>query len=169
MACRNHHPIWKIMLHHVEHDQRRRYGTVDEPGFDSFLRPHFTGPVNGLLGQKPAVISNHNPLIRHTLCLHFPRHCLGKNLYIRLGEFFSYDGSPAAGSKLNHMVSLSPYSNYFPYFLLCRLRHQRRQECPITTFISCTLPLSASGIRSTFTPSIQYSFTPFMTPSGFST
>ena len=89
---------------------------------------------------------------RHTRLYYRPAQPLRQKLYICLCKIVSNHGSPAAGSKFDHIN--------VPFLFLCY---------PITTLTSCLLPCAITGIRSTFSPSRYNSCTPFITPSGFST
>ena len=152
MACGNHHSVRKIMLHHVEHDKRCRRGFVDQVCLDLCRCKYLCRPLHGFFGEKSAVISHNDALFGHTLALHFVDQPLRQKLYICLCKIVSNHGSPAAGSKFDHIN--------VPFLFLCY---------PITTLTSCLLPCAITGIRSTFSPSRYNSCTPFITPSGFST
>ena len=67
-----------------------------------------TRPFDRLLGKKPSVIPDDDPFLFHLFLFHFPAHRLRQQLNVLPGKLISYDGSPAAGSKVYHSFPFIP-------------------------------------------------------------
>lgn len=103
----NGHAVGQFHLPDGEHNQGRGSGAVHHQGPVAVPRQHLRRPVGGLLGQEAPVVSHANRGPGMSLQIHQPAKPRGHQPDIFLGKLIRNDGSPAAGSKLNHRTHLS--------------------------------------------------------------
>ena len=189
MARRDHHTVLVVMLHHIEHYQRCRYGFIDQFCMYPFCREYHCSPLHGFLGQETSVITDDHSGILHTFLFHLIAQCLGQDLDILLRKIFSDDGSETTGTKFDHNAA----SLYIICFLLlfrathyhfsapvprsfthlcassCGLRPFDPGIIYIMTNTSCSVPARNTGTLSALCPSTRISFIPCITLLRFST
>ena len=91
-----------------EHHERGRGGAVDDIGPEAITRHDLCRPVRRFLGQESAVIADANFSAVVPLLVHKAAQACDEQADIRLGKFVRNDGSPAAGTEMDHAVT-SPF------------------------------------------------------------
>ena len=138
-----------------EHDQRRRRGSGHHKDPEPITRQHLRCPVGGFLGQKAPVIAHADLLAGMSLQQHQPAQPRHHQADVFLGESVGDDGTPSAGSEMDHTVLLFLH-RHFPGY-------------PITTSTRATVPAGITGSFLTGFPSRVMAATPFSTPAGLDT
>jgi hypothetical protein len=99
VAGGDRHAVGQAVVFDGEHHERRGRLPVDEQADDSGSRQDLRRPLRRLAREKPAVIADHEAVLRRGLVLHLLRQRGREQLHVGLREAVRDDGPPAAGPE----------------------------------------------------------------------